>query len=46
MIGGFIVQGIGPKKLIVRAIGLSSLNMAFPMRSLIRHWSCTTALEL
>jgi hypothetical protein len=30
MIGGFIVQGIGPKKLIVRAIGLELTQYGVP----------------
>ena len=46
MIGGFIVEGTEPKKVIVRAIGPELTNMAFPMSWLIRHWNCTTAPEL
>jgi hypothetical protein len=45
MIGGFIVQGTEPKRVIIRAIGLSSLSMACPMLWLIRPWSCTTERE-
>ena len=48
MIGGFIVQGTGPKTVIVRAIGpeLIPLHIIFPMHWLIRHWNCTTAQGL
>ena len=43
MIGGFIVQGTGPKTVIVRAIGPELTQYGFPMRWPIRHWNCTTA---
>ena len=46
MIGGFIVQGTEPKRVIIRAIGPELIGMAFPMHWLIRHWSCTMAQEL
>ena len=47
MIGGFIVQGTQPKRVILRAIGPElCANMAFPMHWLIRRWSCMTALVL
>jgi len=46
MIGGFMVQGIQPKRVILRALVLSSANMAFPMCYLILCWSCTTAVGL
>ena len=44
MIGGFIVQGTEPKRVILRAIGPElCLHMGFPMHWLIRHWNCTMA---
>ena len=44
MIGGFIVEGTQPKRVIIRAIGPELISLsAFPMHWLIRHWSCTTA---
>ena len=48
MIGGFIVQGTQPKRVIVRAIGpeLVRLNIIFPMHWLIRPWNCTMAQGL
>ena len=46
MIGGFIVQGTEPKRIIIRAIGPELTHITFPMRSLIPPWSCTMALEL
>ena len=48
MIGGFIVQGTEPKKVIVRAIGpeLVHLHIMFPMHWLIPPWNCTMAQEL
>ena len=46
MIGGFIVQGAQPKRVILRAIGQNSLSTAFPMRWLIRHWNCTMLMVL
>ena len=48
MIGGFIVQGTGAKRVIVRAIGpeLVHLNIAFPMHWLIPPWNCTMAQEI
>ena len=48
MIGGFIVQGAQPKRVIVRAIGpeLVHLHIMFPMHWLIRLWNCTMAREL
>ena len=46
MIGGFIVQGTQPKRVIVRAIGPELTLSAFPMHWLIRHWNCTMALGL
>ena len=47
MIGGFIVQGTQPKRVIMRAIGPElSLGMVFPMHWLIRPWNYTTAREL
>ena len=46
IIGGFIVQGSEPKRVIIRAIGPELTHMAFRTRSLILPWSCTMALEL
>ena len=45
MIGGFIIEGTGPKTVILRAIGpeLLRLRLTFLMRWLIRQWSCTMA---
>ena len=46
MIGGFIVQGTGAKRVIIRAIGpeLTSIWDS-PMRWPIRHWNCTMRRE-
>jgi hypothetical protein len=41
MIGGFIVQGTEPKRVMIRAIGPELVSMAFPKHWLIRPWSCT-----
>jgi hypothetical protein len=46
VIGGFIVQGAERKRVVIRAIGPELTHMAFPTRSLILHWSCTTAQAL
>ena len=45
VIGGFIVQGAGTKRLIIRAIGPEPvhLHITFPMQWLIRPWNCTMA---
>ena len=47
MIGGFIVQGTGAKRVIIRAIGpeLGAPPYNFPMHWLIRDWNCTMRLE-
>ena len=43
MIGGFIVQGTGPKRVIIRAIGPELTQYGVPNAWLILHWNCTTA---
>jgi hypothetical protein len=45
MIGGFIVQGTGPKRVIIRALALSSHSLGSPMPWRIRDWNCTTGPE-
>ena len=43
MIGGFIVAGTEPKRVIVRAIGPELTQYGVPnVHWLIRHWNCTT----
>ena len=47
MIGGFMVQGTEPKRVIIRAIGPELTRYGVPnVLLLILHWSCTIALEL
>ena len=46
MIGGFIVQGTEPKRVIIRAIGPELTQYGVPNVWLILHWNCTTVVEL
>ena len=46
MIGGFIVQGTGPKRVIIRAIGPEAPRiMGSLMYWVIRNWNCTMGPE-
>ena len=45
VIGGFIVQGSGTKRVIIRALGRNLPSMAFRIHCVIRPWSYTTATE-
>jgi hypothetical protein len=46
MIGGFIVQGTEPKRVIIRAIGPELIQYGVAMFWLIRRWTSMTAREL
>jgi uncharacterized membrane protein len=45
MIGGFIVQGTEPKRIIIAPLALSSLNMGCLIFWPIQRWNCTMAPE-